>query len=59
MNIYKCYMKSYCDAPDFELEIIAENIEEAVQKLKKNWLADFDVDFIKAHIEEAKYNEIL
>ena len=32
--IYLCLIKSHCDAPDFEYEVTAKNIDEAVTKFQ-------------------------
>lgn len=33
MKTYLCYIKSHCEAPDFEMEVEAKNKKEAVNKI--------------------------
>lgn len=35
MYKYLCYIKSHCEAPDFEYEVEAENMKEALKQLAK------------------------
>ena len=44
MKTYELCIKSHCEAPDFEVEVEANNVEEAVDKLieKYQWLKGWD-----------------
>ena len=48
---YLVYIKSHCDLPDFDRQIEAKNIAEAVRELQKNWLTDWDTLDILEHID--------
>ncbi len=54
MKSYSIYIKSHCEAPDYEDEVLAENVEEASKKFwnrmsgeaKYDWTPESLVEFI-------------
>jgi len=58
MKRYLCYIKSHCEAPDFEVEVEAQNKTEAVNKILQQCLGlEFDeVEKNTINIEEI-FNE--
>lgn len=51
MPNYHLYLKSHCDAPDFEAEVEAENLDKAALEFQRRWCHDFDLQTIKQNIE--------
>lgn len=53
LKIYTLYLKSHCEAPDFESTVEAENKEEAIKEfLKDPALREWDEDMIRDEILE-------
>ncbi len=50
MNTYQIYIKSHTDAPDFEEEIRAYSLDEAVEYWYKQFNSDLSKSYIKEHI---------
>ena len=49
-KIYSIYIKSHCDAPDFEQEVEANNENEAIEKFYIMLSCEHDREFIKSHL---------
>lgn len=49
-KIYSIYIKSHCEAPDFEQEVEAESESEAIEKFYNMLRGEFDREFIKSHL---------
>jgi hypothetical protein len=50
-RVYGIYIKSHTDIPDFEREVEAENVVEALKILQSNWLRDWNYVDILEHID--------
>jgi len=50
-RIYSIYIKSHTDMPDYEKEVEAENVVEAIKEFKRMGLSDWDSLAILEHIE--------
>lgn len=48
LKTYKCYIKSHCEAPDFEIEVEAFDQDEAVDMLINKY--DLDREIVKNSI---------
>lgn len=54
MNEYTLYIKSHCEAPDYEQTIQAPSLMVAVVKFYKILKGESDLDFIEENIMEEK-----
>lgn len=57
MKTFELYLKSHCEAPDFEVEIKAETKEEALKEIKNQYgsqLADFSDEILLENISQIK-----
>ena len=55
MKTFGIYLKSHCEAPDFEYEVEAETKEEALTKIRQetgNALEEFEDEDLWEHIDE-------
>ena len=52
--VYKIYIKSHCDAPDFEAEVEANNKRQAARKFYMMLKGEFDYGFVYKNIVEEK-----
>lgn len=50
MNIYRIYIKSHTDTPDFEEEIQAKTFKEAIEYWYKALNYDFSKSFLRKNI---------
>ncbi|MHA1400071.1 MAG: hypothetical protein ACTSQE_06965 [Candidatus Heimdallarchaeaceae archaeon] len=51
MKKFHLYIKTHCPAPDFELELSASNLENAIKRVMSMY-QDLDEQIIKDNIEE-------
>ena len=56
MKRYLILIKSHCEYPDFEGEVMADSAEEAVEKFYELLKGEYDRDFIRT--EMASEDEI-
>jgi len=45
MKQYVCYIKSHCEAPDFEVQVKARNKKEAVDMILRKWLGKYGWEY--------------
>jgi len=60
MKTFELYLKSHCEAPDFEREVEAETKEEALDKIRKetgNSLIEWEDDVLLENMEEIPNEE--
>lgn len=52
MKAYTMYVKSHCEAPDWELDIVTETREEAIAYFVELLKGQCDKTFIEQHTDE-------
>ena len=45
MNTYACYIKSHCEAPDFEVEVEARSRKDATNQILKRHLGSYGWEY--------------
>jgi len=58
MNLYKVCIKSHCEAPDFEAEVKANSISEAINEFMKMSKGELDEQLIANNIEVIEDNTV-
>ena len=53
---YWCYIKSHCEAPDFDYEFEAKNDKEAIDSIEAQWQGETERSYIKENIVEVLGN---